>query len=138
VSVYSTWLNFEHPDQIAADLAEAGITYGVIGDDTPEREIGSPYVYLGSHIRPTADLPRGGSLEVGAVPNHCHPDADWGVTDTGDEKWRVEFLRIGVHEDPATYRHEDNHGDATVVLDRRQVQKLRNCLTRWLDAAVRW
>jgi len=138
MSVYASWLVFEHPDQTAAELAEAGIAYHVLGDDSEAREIGSPYVYLGSHVRPTADLPRGGALEVGSVPNHCHPDAEWGVTDTDDERWRVEFLRIGIHEDPATYHHEDNHGDATVVLDRRQAQELRDCLTRWLDAEVRW
>jgi len=138
MSVYCTWLLFEHPDQTAAELAEAGIAYHVLGDDSEAREIGSPYVYLGSHVRPTADLPRGGSLEVGSVPNHCHPDAESDADpDIDDVRWRVEFLRIGIHEDAATYHHEEHHGDATVVLDRRQAQELRDCLTRWLDTEVR-
>lgn len=135
MSVYCTWLDFEHPDQVAAELAADGITYDVIGDDSEQREVGSPYVYQGSHVVPRDGDPRGGWLEFGSIPNHCHPDADRG---SDDMTHRVEFVRLGIREDKSTYRHDDNNDSATVVLDRRQVTKLRDVLTTWLDAEERW
>lgn len=137
--MYATWLELCHPDQIAADLAADGYGYVVIGDDTEERELGSPYVYRGSHVVPADGDPRGGSLGVAAIPNHCHPDADRSPDrDEDDVSHRVDFLRLDLTEDPTTYRYEWHNGDATVVLDRRQVTVLRDTLNRWLDSEVRW
>jgi hypothetical protein len=149
VSIYATWLH------LAADEEhEAGCTRWVPSahkaDDfgwkmlTPDGktwdydpsqdcscgELG-PLVYHGSHINPTLNGARGGYLEVGAIPDHCHPD-----TRDGGDPAPVEFLRIGIGEHPSTY-HGMQPGDATVVLDRHHVERLRDTLTQWLDVDER-
>ena len=94
----------------------------------------APLVYQGSHVNPSEDAPRGGSLSVAAIPNHCHPSVRGSDTDDGPP---VEFLRVDLAEDPATY-HGGNPGYATVVLERAQVLKVRDCLTQWLESKERW
>jgi hypothetical protein len=131
MSVYCTWLMLAHPDQRAAELAAAG---RIRCDYSRDREIGSPYVYQGSHVVPAEADPRGGSLEIGSIPNFLHHDADQNAEDLSR---RVEFIRIGITEDSSTY-HGGEPGDATVVLDRRQVTELRDTLTQWLNTEERW
>lgn len=94
----------------------------------------APLVYAGSHVNPSQDGLRGGSLSVAAIPNFCHPSVRGSGTDEGPP---VEFMRVDIAEDKATY-HGGNPGYATVVLDRAQVGKLRDCLTRWLESEERY
>jgi hypothetical protein len=94
----------------------------------------APLVYQGSHVNPAGDQPRGGSVDFAAIPNHCHPSVRGSGTDDGPP---VEFARLSVAEDKATY-HGGNPGYATVVLERAQVEKLRDCLTVWLDSEERY
>lgn len=89
-----------------------------------------PLVYHGSHVNPDDAGQRGGSLAVCAIPNHCHPD----VRGTGsDDGPRVEFIRFSLVEHEDTY-HGLEPGQATVVLDRASVERLRDTLNNWLDA----
>ena len=94
----------------------------------------APLVYHGSHFSPSQADTRGGSLSVAAIPNFCHPSVRGTDTDDGPP---VEFLRVDVAEDAATY-HGMNPGYATVVLERAQVEKFRDCLTQWLESEERF
>lgn len=94
----------------------------------------APIIYRGSHVNPADNDPRGGSIDVAAIPNHCHPSVRFSDTDEGPPVW---FLRLSVDEDDATY-HGMQPGSATIVLDRAQVAELRDTLTTWLDTEDRW
>jgi hypothetical protein len=94
----------------------------------------APLVYQGSHVSPAQDQPRGGALSLAAIPNHCHPSVRGSGAEDGPP---VEFLRVDIAEDEATY-HGMNPGYATVVLERAQVEKVRDCLTRWLESEERY
>jgi hypothetical protein len=94
----------------------------------------APLIYQGSHVNPADDDPRGGSLSVAAIPNFCHPSVRGTDAEDGPP---VEFLRVDMAEDEATY-HGGNPGYATVVLDRAQVVKFRDCLTQWLENEERF
>ena len=98
--------------------------------DCPDK---APLIYQGSHVSPDETDARGGFVYVCAIPNHCHPDSRMG----SDEGKPVEFLRLSVREDRATYG-ESMIGDATVVLERAQVKKLHETLTQWLKSDERW
>jgi hypothetical protein len=94
-----------------------------------------PIIYQGSHVNPADDHPRGGSIDVAAIPNHCHPDVRGS---DGDDMGRpVEFLRLSVDENKTTYGGSQP-GSATVVLDRAQVERLRDTLNDWLSTEERY
>lgn len=95
-------------------------------------ELLGPLVYQGSHVNPQPGDPRGGNLDLGYIPDFCHPD----VLGTDKPGRRVEFLRISIDEDPATY-HGGQPGSATVVLDEAHVCELAEALTDWLTAGER-
>ena len=94
----------------------------------------APLIYQGSHVSPSESDARGGSVDFAAIPNFCHPSVRGSGADEGPP---VEFARLSVTEDPATYRHELAGGSANVVLDRAQVVKLRDTLTLWLETRDR-
>lgn len=149
MSIYATWLSLDeggHRDGCAALVRVNGQGDGVleyINDGRREYYRleptacdcghGAPIVYLGSHVNPDAAHPRGGSLQVAAIPNHCHPDAR-GTDSAGAP---VDFLRFSLDQTPTT-RGGPQPGSADVVLDRAQVQALRDTLTAWLDSDQRW
>lgn len=124
MSIFATWLLIEHPDDWIASLESDGINAGVIGDDTDERQLGSPYVYQGSHILPALTDPRGGWVEVAAIPDHITRDG----RDDGHEGAH-DWLRLTVGE-----TLEDQ---GTVLLDRVQVGALRDTLSEWLTTDER-
>lgn len=93
-----------------------------------------PIIYQGSHVNPADDHLRGGSVDIAAIPNHCHPCVRGTLTDDGPP---VQFLRLSVSEDPTTYG-EPQPGYAQVVLDRVQVEKCRDTLTHWLETKERF
>lgn len=152
MSIYATWLHLEEHGEhevscsrylpATKEEAESSPQYCVTGEPSQyllydaslpctcgER---GPIVYQGSHVNPSHEDMRGGSLEVGVIPNHCHPDAHG-----SDEGPPVEFLRLSLDEDDSTY-HGGVPGSATVALDRAQVQRLRDTLTAWLETDERW
>lgn len=93
----------------------------------------APIIYQGSHVSPAADHPRGGSIDIAAIPNHCHPDVRGTAGEDGPP---VEYLRLSVDEDETTFQG-GQPGQATVVLDRAQAEQIRDTLTAWLTAKER-
>lgn len=90
-------------------------------DDFPR----TPFVYQGSHILPSAEDPRGGYIELACVPDHISRSG----RDDGVEGDLKDWLRV-------TLFGEGECKD-TVVLDRSQVEALRDYLTGWIDAEER-
>jgi hypothetical protein len=159
VSIYATWLTLgdeEHKPSCAkyrllgeyplseAFTVEGGALYVTAGDlervyaRVPDASCTcgnpAPLVYQGSHVSPAGDQPRGGALSIAAIPNHCHPSVRGTDAEDGPP---VEFLRVDLAEDEATYRG-GNPGYATVVLERAQVERVRDCLTQWLESEERY
>ncbi|MGW7580884.1 hypothetical protein ACWGKU_03135 [Kitasatospora sp. NPDC054768] len=106
----------------------------------------APRISQGSHVSPAEDDRRGGRLELGVIPNHCHPDVRFGDAPEPEGGWPlpVEYLRLGLGG-PAPDDPEDADGTggadgadgtgsrATVILDRAQVELLHATLTEWLN-----
>lgn len=90
-------------------------------------EHGAPLIYLGSHVQPRRDDKRGGHLDLAHMPPYC-----------AEPEGPVPFLRLGLTQDPSTYQHQHATGSADVVLDRPQVEALRDALTSWLEAGEDW
>lgn len=89
-------------------------------DDSKVCTCGScPIKYAGSTVFPSDKDLRFGSLDLGAIPPHITRD---GKDDGDDDKGWHPFLRVGVD-------------DATCVLDRKQVEKLRDAIDKWLSDA---
>ena len=155
MSIYSSWLDIDDNDHdiscasyerigpadswpddaTMATSGEDGATVYYRGVNRP-CTCGNkpPIIYQGSHVNPSDDDPRGGSIDIAAIPNHCHPAVRGTATNDGPPVW---FLRLTVDEDETTY-HGMQPGRATVVLDRSQVEKIRDTLTRWLDEEERY
>lgn len=137
MSIYSTWLSIEDERQTAAELADRGIYYGVIGDegpvddlaDLPGEMLDAPIVYEGSHVLPSDTDRRGGSVEVAAIPNHITRDGRDDATDGSLKDWLRLSVRSVESADPGAFYA----ADATVLLTRRQAARLRNTLSEWLD-----
>lgn len=90
-------------------------------DGDPNSEdgaLGPPIIYEGSHVIPSADDARCGWVEIAGIPAFCGPNP----------AQLVDFLRLDVSE--------DNGCQATVVLDRAQVERIRDTLTDWLNREV--
>lgn len=88
-------------------------------------ELGDAYVYEGSHLVVGPDSPRGGAVDWAVPASHIRTASEpRGFED--EDRWpaRHSYLRLSV---------DDQHGSATVVLDRRQVAFLVAQWTDWLD-----
>lgn len=151
MSIFSTWLciddNDHEPTCGVYERMPPGQEWSdgasmQVGDDAFYRRVDKPctcpnkppLIYQGSHVNPADDGPRGGSVDVAAIPNHCHPSVRFSDEDEGPP---VEFLRLSLREDVDTYG-EPMPGYAQVVLDRRQVETLRDTLNNWLKTEERW
>lgn len=100
MSIYGTWLFFD-------EWSEAG----------------APIRYQRSHVLPSDDDPRGGSVDVGAIPGFIGAKGRPPIADeAAGEEWVHPWLRLSVD-------------DVTAVLDRKQVERLHETLGRWLTAA---
>lgn len=87
-------------------------------DDSKPCTCGScPIEYLGSHIFPTARDNRDGCFGLAAIPSHITRD---GKDDRPEGKWHP-WLRVSLREKD------------TAILTRKQVEKLRDALTGWLE-----
>jgi hypothetical protein len=137
VSIYSTWLSIADERQVAAELADHGIDYGVIGDDgpvddladLPDEMLDAPIIYEGSHVLPSDTDRRGGCVEVAAIPNHITRDGRDDATEGSLKDWLRLSVQSVESEDPGAF----SAADATVVLTRNQVERLNETLTGWLD-----
>lgn len=98
-----------------------------------------PWIYQGSHILPAVNDPRGGGVLACAIPDHITRDG----RDDGKEGPK-DWLRLTVFAEPwegpettwfdgTVHRHIEEGGQACVVLNREQVQRMRDTLTAWLD-----
>lgn len=140
MSIYATWLSIEDARETAAEMEAAGISYGVIGEDGPiddldeldPEELDAPIVYEGSHVLPSDNDRRGGSVEVAAIPDHITRDG----RDDASEGALKDWLRLSVDSLDSIKTYKDapyvSGGSATVVLTRNQVERLRDTLTAWL------
>jgi hypothetical protein len=145
MSIYATWLSIEDQRQTAADFAAHGINYGVIGEDGPldietdlsPEDYDAPIVYEGSHVLPSDDARRGGSIDVAAIPDFIERDGRDDAQGTGLKDW----LRLSVDSEDSIEQYEGKPyvqgGRAVVVLTRQQVERLRDTLTEWLEVEER-
>ena len=129
MSIFATWLTIEDERQWIASLESEGIDAAVIRDGVPSfDDLDAPIIYQGSHVIPAESDPRGGSVDLSAIPGHVrfwreNPDAP--IEDEPEGK--VEpYLRLGVQD------HQGNR--AVVILTARQAARLKGTLTDWLDA----
>lgn len=76
----------------------------------------APLVYHGSHVLPSEDGERGGSVDLALIPSHITRD---GRDDQPEDEKPWPFLRFGVNEE-------------TVVLTLRNVRQIHETLTEWL------
>lgn len=82
----------------------------------------APYRYHGSHILPSEGDPRGGSVGLALIPSHITRD---GRDDQPADGTPWPWLRVSV---------DVRALDPAAVLNRAQVQYLRDQLTNWLDS----
>ncbi len=119
MSIYGTWLSIEDERQWVAGLEAQGIRAGVIRDGDPDfDDLDAPIIYQGSHVLPADSDARGGSVQVAAIPAHITQGAR-GPTSDDEDGPPHPWLRLDVNE-------------ATVVLTRWQVARLRDTLDEWL------
>lgn len=132
MSIWASTLTIEDERQWVAELQEAGIGAGVIRDGEPDfDDLDAPIIYKGSHVLPEEDHPRGGSVGLAIIPPHVRY---WRENPNGVEEPEgtpyEPFLRLDVQA------HGDTDGgpaDATVVLTRHQVERLRDALAEFLE-----
>lgn len=121
MSIFATILSIEHPGQWVADGAQARVARsGNTGNDTPERELGSPWIYQGSHVLPAVSDSRGGWVELACIPDHVTRD---------DGTGRHDWLRVTVGVSMGEL--------GTVLVDRAQVTAIRDALSEWLGGGER-
>lgn len=98
---------------------------------------GSPYVYEGSHVLPSATDRKGGSLDLAMVPAHITRDG----RDDGAEGPK-DWLRLSLTNQASTEQYEGKPyvpaGASTIVLNRRHAEELRDALTDWLEREEDW
>jgi hypothetical protein len=89
----------------------------------------APIVYEGSHVLPSDTDRRGGDLNFAVIPDFIERD--------GREDGPHDWLRVGMVSVDSTLIYEGKPyqpgGRAVVVLDRRQVEEMRDYLTSWLE-----
>jgi hypothetical protein len=83
----------------------------------------APLIYLQSHVLPSPGDERGGCLDLASIPAFLTRDGYDDAAEDGTSCW--PYLRVSL---VASVQGED-----TVVLDREQVEALRDELTGWLD-----
>lgn len=98
-------------------------SFGIFAADDQAGDYPAPIVYRRSHVLPSADDPRGGSFELASIPAFLTRDGCDDSKEDGTTCW--PYLRVSLN---TTDPDED-----TVVLDRAQVEALRDELTGWLD-----
>jgi len=113
MSIYATWLTIQDPNEWVEELKKEGIKAGFVGDyPDEEEELGSPWVYQGSHHLPSITDERRGCVEVAGIPDFITRDGEDEGTSLND------WLRLSVN-------------DCTVVLNRSQVTELCATLIDW-------
>lgn len=136
MSIYGTWLSLgddEHEDGCAIWVEVEPGCFEHSGKPCDCGIPRSPIVYEGSHVLPSDDDRRGGSLDVAGIPDFVTRDGRDNAQGEGLKDW----LRLSVGALPSLERYDGKPyvagGHATVVLTRSHVEELRDTLTAWLD-----
>jgi hypothetical protein len=100
-------------------------------EDEAEDGLGAPIIYQGSHILPANSDRRDGRLDLAAIPGHIdRPDRpalhDGRESDEPYHPW----LRVSLDS-----KRGSDFVQSDAVLDRGQVEALRDYLTGWLESA---
>lgn len=97
-------------------------SFGFFSDDPEDHP--APIIYQGSHVLPSDDDPRGGSIDLGLIPSFISRD---GYDEAKEDEEPRPWLRVSLRADPSTYGgYED-----TVILDASQVRSLIQELGSW-------
>jgi hypothetical protein len=123
MSIYCTILSIEDERQTQQALNAAGIGYHHFADgeevedlnDLADENLDAPIIYQGSHVLPSDDDSRGGQVHLASIPDHITRDG----RDDAPEGSKKQFLRLSVN-------------DATIVLTKRQAQRLHDSIGEWL------
>lgn len=99
-----------------------GSIEGLGADGDPEH-LGPPWAYQGSHILPTEDDPRTGSVGLALIPGHITRD---GRDDQPDDWQPWPWLRLSIDTQP---------DDPAVILNPAQARHLAEVLAAWADQA---
>ena len=84
---------------------------------------------------PDDSTARGGNFQIASVPNHVKTGRlGLDETDENLQNNKVDFLRVDISEKVS----DETLESATVMLDYDQVKELRDTLTTWLEAQIRW
>ena len=94
---------------------------GISDDDDPA--IGPPWRYLGSHILPAEEDPRGGSIGLAAIPSHITRN---GRDDQPEDGTPWPWLRLSL---------DDCGPDPCVILNPALARHLAAQLNDWADDA---
>ena len=95
--------------------------YGSLPGISTDDEHGPPWLYQGSHLLPTEDDPRGGSVGLAEIPGHITRDHRDNQPDD-DRPW--PWLRLSIDTQP---------DDPAVVINPAQARHLAGQLTAWAD-----
>lgn len=134
MSIYGTWLSLdesEHDDDCDTWVEVEPGCFELSGKPCSCGTPRAPIIYEGSHVLPSDTDPRGGGIDVAAIPDFITRD---GCDDEGPWDW----LRLSVSSRPSSTRSVVgapyvSGGIAAVVLTRPLVVELRDTLTAWLD-----
>jgi hypothetical protein len=85
-----------------------------------------PLVYQGSHVLPSDDDPRGGDVDLSIIPGFIERSPDRPPLSDWDQPYHP-WLRLSVTD------HAEDGRMVTVVLDRWQVERMRDGLNFWLE-----
>lgn len=132
------------PDDQAPPVRDGEIAIGYLMDEGSFRLVDgectcggwrrAPILYQGSHVTPTIEDPRGGSIDLATIPPHISPR---GIAHDEEQATRWDFLRFGFVL-PAEKSTVEGMYVAECLLDRDQITELRDELTKWLDRGIDW
>jgi hypothetical protein len=91
--------------------------------DGNERNAPRPLVYRGSHLLPHNKDKRQGEFGISAIPSHITRS---GKDNGAEGRWHP-WLRVHVSE-------TNQEMGSTVVITKKQAEKLRNDLSEWLKS----
>lgn len=95
----------------------------------------APLVYEGSHVLPSDDDRRGGSVDLATIHGEIVRPGTAEKPRPYDEQ--RPWLRLSLTNDASTYESEGkpyvSAGESVVVLKRSQVVRMRDALSEWLE-----
>ncbi len=108
-------------------------SFGMFGDDDGGDDYPPPLIYRESHVLPSSDDPRGGTLDLAYIPGFITRDGrdiDGELDPDCENEGVWPFLRVSLC--PGVTAATVDYPQDTVVLDRDQVAALRDELSDWL------